>query len=585
MSLSVADVDAFAPRTRALAVGLSRAVFVSEDGEIEEMTLEDAAAYLRALEPPLLCHGPALARRLDLPLFPAFDLLELFAFARPAQFTVPTPKGLAQALGLAEPRGLEGEALALHDAARALLNELAAPGIRHGAEAVAIAQAMSRGGWLWGASVEAALRLAGARGAAARKGSALAVWTRLNEWSDEAPPPPPGNLAVFPAETLERLARLLGEGAESRPQQKAFAQAAARAFAAPNEAEQPRVVVAEAGTGVGKTLGYIAPASLWSEKNEGPVWLSTYTRNLQRQIDRELDRLYPDPREKAERAVLRKGRENYLCLLNFEDAANRAALLPTERVALGLMARWAEASRDGDMVGGDFPAWLVSLLGARRTLELTDKRGECIYSACPHYRRCFIEKSQRLARRAQLVIANHALVMAQAALAAEDLSDDRALPSRYVFDEGHHLFDAADSTFSALLSGAEAHELRRWLLGPERTAARGAGSRARGLANRVADLVEGSDALARALEETLKAARALPALGWHERLAADAPQGPAERFLALVRTQVLARGRDVRGPYSIETETLPPVPGLPEAAQALDGALGALSRPMVALAL
>ena len=83
-------------------------------------------------------------------------------------------------------------------------------------------------------------------------------------------------------------------------------------------------MLAEAGTGVGKTLGYIAPASLWAEKNQGAVWMSTYTRNLQSQIDGELDRLYPDPAQKRRRVVIRKGRENFLCLLNYEDAARAA---------------------------------------------------------------------------------------------------------------------------------------------------------------------------------------------------------------------------------------------------------------------
>ena len=77
-------------------------------------------------------------------------------------------------------------------------------------------------------------------------------------------------------------------------------------------------MLAEAGTGVGKTLGYIAPASLWAEKNEGAVWISTFTRNLQHQIAGELDRLYPDPAEGSAASSLRKGRENYLCLLNYE---------------------------------------------------------------------------------------------------------------------------------------------------------------------------------------------------------------------------------------------------------------------------
>ena len=84
-------------------------------------------------------------------------------------------------------------------------------------------------------------------------------------------------------------------------------------------------MLAEAGTGTGKTLGYIAPASLWAEHNHGAVWISTFTRHLQRQIDAELARLFPDPAERRRRVVVRKGRENYLCLLNLEDAVGGAA--------------------------------------------------------------------------------------------------------------------------------------------------------------------------------------------------------------------------------------------------------------------
>ena len=54
------------------------------------------------------------------------------------------------------------------------------------------------------------------------------------------------------------------------------------------------MVLAEAGTGTGKTLGYLAPATLWAETNGAPVWISTYTRTLQHQIASELTRLYPD---------------------------------------------------------------------------------------------------------------------------------------------------------------------------------------------------------------------------------------------------------------------------------------------------
>ena len=275
------------------------------------------------------------------------------------------------------------------------------------------------------------------------------------------------------------------------------------------------MVLAEAGTGTGKTLGYIAPASLWAERNGAPVWIATYTRNLQRQIDGELARLYPDPEERRRRVVVRKGRENYLCLLNLEEVLGRAGD-PHFAVPLGLVARWALATRDGDLLGGDFPGWVTELHGPAAIYPLADRRGECIRSACPRYKQCFVEHSIRRARTATLVVANHALVMVQAALGGGE--DGR--PLRYVFDEGHHLFDAADAAFSAALTGAETAELRRWLLGAE-----GGRSRARGLRRRIEELaaVEMPELLP-PMEAALAAARALPGLGWTTRLTRRNPR-------------------------------------------------------------
>src|SRR5690606_37696750 len=123
----------------------------------------------------------------------------------------------------------------------------------------------------------------------------------------------------------------------------------------------------------------------------------TYTRNLQHQIDQELDRLHPVREVKARRVVVRKGRENYLCLLNLEEAVRLLPMRPQDAVGIGLMARWAAATRGGDLSGGDFPGWLADLIGRGRSLGLADRRGECIYSACTHYGRCFIERSVRRA--------------------------------------------------------------------------------------------------------------------------------------------------------------------------------------------
>ena len=568
------------PDAPALVAGVRGAAWLSPDGEIETLALDHAARRLGAGPPPLVCHARATARRLRTDPFPACDLLELFAFVRPARFCLPTPRGLAEAVGVALPGTVENEAESLIAAARLLLGELAAmAGRPEGARALGVAWAMARGGWPWGTAVVSALAGSGDSQAPHSRAMAegLKVWRRLPDWEEGGAEGAPENRPVEPDEARARLVRLLGPGAEERPEQAEYAAQVCAAFLPRERRDEPRIVLAEAGTGVGKTLGYIAPASVWAEKNQGAVWISTFTRNLQRQLDSELDRLYPDADEKAAKVVVRKGRENYFCLLNFAEAVAR---MPgrggTDAVALGLMARWALASRDGDMVGGDFPAWLADLLGRGLTVDLTDSRGECIYSACDHYRKCFIERSIRRARRARIVVANHALIMVQAARGG---GDGGSLPTRYVIDEGHHVFDAADGTYSAHLTGLEAAELRRWIVGAED----GARSRARGLRLRIEGLVDNDDAGMEALHEALKAGRALPGPGWRQRLAGGTPVGPAEAFLALVRQQVYARVRGADSPYSLETGTRPPVDGLLDAAAGLEAALARLGRPLAAL--
>jgi ATP-dependent DNA helicase DinG len=414
--------------------------------------------------------------------------------------------------------------------------------------------------------------------AATRNAVGLRVWARLGEWHESAAPPPPGNDPVLPAEARSRLARLLGDTAEPRPEQADYAAAVAAAFAPRTEPGRPNAVLAEAGTGVGKTLGYIAPASLWAEKNRGSVWISTFTRNLQSQISAELDRLYPDPETKRRRVVVRKGRENFLCLLNYEEAATAAALRPGGPAPyLGLIARWIVACEAGDLVAGDFPGWLAELIGRGRVNALADRRGECVHSACPHFRRCFVEKNIRAARQARIVVANHALVMTQAALGG---LDDATVPTRYVFDEGHHLLDAADSAFALRLSGREGRELRRWIVGAESPAR----SRARGLARRIDDLIEGDEAGAQALREILGAARILPGDGWAQRVAEGRGLHAFEGFLVLVRRQVLARTASADAGYGLEAEARPPIEGLVEAALTLAQGLERLAAALQCLA-
>ena len=89
--------------------------------------------------------------------------------------------------------------------------------------------------------------------------------------------------------------------------------------------------------------------------------------------------------------------------------------------------------------------------------------------------------------------------------------DSHSRPTRYVFDEGHHVFEAADSAFSAVLSGRETAELRRWLRGAE---TRGAG-RERGLKRRIEDLLTVEEGVS-ALDDVLRGAGVLPGEGWRK---------------------------------------------------------------------
>ena len=579
------------PPGPSIAVGHGSAAILTPDGELLRLPSAEVGSILRTMPPPLLVHAPATFRRLHLRPGPAFDLLELFAFVHPARSAAPTARGLA--LALEHPykeSGLDAEVVLLADLAAAMLNRLRqARDTLLNRDAAGLAAYMGKAGWGWAPYINAAL----GREAATASTEPLKVWKRLPEWEDAAPLPPPSSYPVTEAEARTRLAALLGDNAEQRPGQGDYAGAVTAAFAPREVRGDPHVVLAEAGTGTGKTLGYLAPASVWAEKNHGSVWISTFTRHLQRQIDGEVNRLIPDITERRKRIVVRKGRENYLCLLNLEDAVMGATggMAFSQAVLLGLIARWAVTSADGDIQGGDLPGWLGELHGQAAIAALADRRGECIHSACPHWRRCFVEHTIRRAKTADLVVANHALVMTQAAWGG---LDDNAVPTRYVFDEGHHLFGAADSAFSATLSGLETAELRRWLLGAE-----GGRSRARGLRRRIEELVAGRPNLEAPLDALLQAARALPAGGWPQRLTDEGPEltgieasraNPTEVFLKLVHRQVLARvGNADEAPGrpaawgALECDVFPIATDVAAASDTLARALGRIAEPATIL--
>ena len=532
------------------------------DGEVREATRGEAIA--RAAETPhILLNAPLIGQRLGYPELSGLDLLELFAFVHPARFAVPTVSGMSRAVGLDPPANEADAAAALGRIAERLMEIFGDPDWKEREGAWTSNATLHRLGWSWAP-------LIGARLERPERGERM-LFSRLKQWEEAAERPPPRTIAVDPSEARAKLDGLTGR-AEPREGQKAMAEAVCQVFGPKQAKAAPNLLLAEAGTGIGKTLAYLAPASLWAEQAGGSVWVSTFTKALQRQLDSEGPKLFADPAERARRIVVRKGRENYLCLLNLEDAlqgafSGRAAILAQ------LVGRWAAYTKDGDMVGGDLPGWLPSLFRRAGSTALTDRRGECVYAGCPHYRRCFIERAERASRDANIVIANHALVMINAARAREEAA------GRILFDEGHHLFDAADSTFAVTFGGQEAIELRRWIVGPE---GRSRGRR-RGLAARLMDVASYDDEGAQALEAAVDAAKALPSEGWLQRLVEGSPFGPVEALLAEVRGVVYARSKAQEAGYGLETELADPDGALVSAATSAMQILESLQKPLAAL--
>lgn len=540
-----------------------------EDGHATRTVSKGEAVVAAADTPLLMLNAPLVATRLGYPDLSGLDLLELYAFVHPARFVVPTPKGLAHALGISPPETDADVPKFLQEAAGLLLSQCEAADWPQREGAWSALQALARLRWSW--STLLAPRIV--------KPQRAERWlfSRLPEWEEAGEQPQPAQVTLDENEVVQRLSKLTGSTAEHRPSQRAYAAEATTAFAPRARSGSPHLLLAQAGTGIGKTLGYLAPASLWSERSGGTVWVSTYTKALQRQLRKESRRAWPERRaDGTQPVVVRKGRENYLCLLNLEDAlqggfAGRAAILAQ------LVARWAAYSQDGDMIGGDLPGWLSTLFRQRGITALTDRRGECVYAGCPHYRKCFIERATRASNQADLVIANHALVMVNAARRR----DQSANLTRIVFDEGHHVFDSADSTFSAVLSGSEMIELRRWVIGPERNS-RG---RRRGLSARLADIASYDEDGGRAISAACEAAEALPADGWLQRVAEGMPSGPLEELLAAVRATVYARdesGGQEAG-YGLETEAAGLDGAFVEIAQAARAALVAVRQPLIRL--
>ncbi len=236
-------------------------------------------------------------------------------------------------------------------------------------------------------------------------------------------------------------------GFKRRPQQLEMAQAIHDAI------ERTAVLVAEAGTGTGKTFAYLVPALLAG----GKVIVSTGTKTLQDQLfDRDLPAVRGALASGASTALL-KGRSNYVCLYRLRRAASEARLASREEVAqLKRIERFAAISTTGDRadladVPEDAPVWA----------HATSTRDNCLGQACPDYGDCFVMRARRNALAADVVVINHHLFFADVALRDEGIAELLPACNTVIFDEAHQLPETARLFFGESLSSTQLAELSR----------------------------------------------------------------------------------------------------------------------------
>ena len=228
-------------------------------------------------------------------------------------------------------------------------------------------------------------------------------------------------------------------GYEERPGQIDMLRAVAHAF---NVREH---LMVEAGTGVGKSLAYLVPSILWSKLNDTAVVVSTATRNLQSQL---LDHDIPaaldvlGEEKKKFKVALLKGRGNYACLKMIGELFEPGywTMSSEDQAEMPHFINWLKTTKDGDLDTYD---------GIARHL-LSCPSEECPGKRCHYFSRCFVFKARKLAADADLVVANHSLVLADAATGG----DNSLLPpyGHLVLDEAHNLEDIATEQLSKELS-------------------------------------------------------------------------------------------------------------------------------------
>ena len=232
-----------------------------------------------------------------------------------------------------------------------------------------------------------------------------------------------------------------------RPQQLEFAQAVLEAI------ESAGVLIAEAGTGTGKTFAYLVPALIAG----GRVIVSTGTKTLQDQLFHRDLPLVRDTLGLPASIALLKGRANYVCLHHVEESAAEGTFASREEAKdIHAIARFAGRTATGDKAEClEVPEFSGAWARATSTRE------NCLGSKCRHYEDCFVMKARKAANDADLVVVNHHLFFADVVLRDEGVTDLLPSANTIVFDEAHHLPDLARLFFGQSVSTAQVVELAR----------------------------------------------------------------------------------------------------------------------------
>jgi len=253
----------------------------------------------------------------------------------------------------------------------------------------------------------------------------------FGDFSREPPASEPCEVPVDP-DTVESLFTdclpEVYEDYEMRPGQTAMARMVTRAF------NESGILLAEAGTGIGKSMAYLIPAILWAEASRERVIVSTNTKNLQEQLFFKDIPLISRVLDFPFRAVILKGRGNYICIHRWERITRSPGrfLSRDERNLLPPVASWLLNTTTGDLSETGFFSMLVE---SGLLEKINSDSISCIGARCPSRETCFVTRIRRAAQQAHIVIVNHSLVF------SDMVSDGAVLGSysRLIFDEAHNI--------------------------------------------------------------------------------------------------------------------------------------------------